>query len=170
MFTYVKSLTGVGAPPLTRVIIDNSDTVQIGDLVKTYNAGNAEVATAARPLAGFVNTITTSGGLSASYDTGTADTFTAASDNETVAQVAVLIDMSIDSIYSGAVDGTIGTTNASGKIGASFDITDENSIAESTALRNAQGQLYGWGTDPNNSARILVSIMESERLAGGSYS
>lgn len=168
-FKFKKSLTGHAAPVLTRVIIDNSDVIQLGDAVKVYNAGNAEVATAARPIAGFVHAVVSSTGLQPTPDTGTTDTWTVASDNETVAQIACLIDMSTDSIYSGDVDGTINTTNSSAKQGASFDLTDENSIAETTALRNSAGQLYGWGTDPDDSGNLLVSIMESERLSNGVY-
>lgn len=157
-------------PVLWRVIIDNSDTIQLGDMVKTYNAGNAEVATAARPIGGVVHDVMTKDCVRPTPDSGTQDTFTVASDNETVAQIAALIDFDTDSIYSGDVDGTLGTTNSSDKIGASFDITDENSVAETSALRNAQGQLFGWGADPDDTTRVLVSIMESETRAGGVYS
>jgi hypothetical protein len=169
-FKFHKSLKGTGMPPLVRVIVDNSDTVQIGDAVKAYNAGNAEVATAARPILGIVHDIQLASGLAPTWNSGTDDTYTVASDNETVGLVAVLVDCDQASIYSGAQDGTVGATNSSDKIGASMDIADEGQLDESTALRNAQGQMYCWGTDPNSSTRILCSIMESEVRAGGVYS
>lgn len=168
-FEFKRSLRGNASPVLVRVVIDNSDTITLGDLVRTYNAGNAEVAVAARPLGGVVHDVQDSNGARPTPDAGTTDTFTVAADNETVAQIAVLIDMDEKSIYSGASDATPGTTNSSDKIGASFDIASEAEIDESTASRAAQGQLYGWGSDPDDSSRILVSIMESERLPGGTY-
>jgi hypothetical protein len=169
-FKFHKSLLGAGAPPLVRVIIDNSDTITLGDMVKVYNAGNAEVATAARPLFGPVHAVVDANGLQPTPDTGTVDTWTVASDNETVALKAVLADPSIHSIYSATVTGTINTTATSGKMGVSLDLDSEAAVLESSAARNAQGQLYSWGPDPADSTRLLVSIMESETLAGGVYS
>lgn len=168
-FKFKKSLSGNSASVLVRVIIDNSDVVQLGDAVKVYNAGNAEIATAGAPLAGFVHAVVDANGLQPTPDTGTTDTWTAAATNETVAQWAVLIDMSLDSIYSGDVDGTIGTTVTSNKMGISVDLTDENSIAETSATRTATAQLYGWGTDPDDSGNLLVSIKESERTGALTY-
>ena len=169
-FNFKKSLKGTGMPPLVRVIIDNSDTITLGDAVKAYNAGNAEVATAARPFLGFVHDIQLDSGLAPAWDSGTDDTVTVDSDNETVDKVACLVDCDPDSIYSGAQDGTVGTTSDSELIGCSMDLVSESSLDESTALRNASGQVYCWGVDPEDSTRILCSIMESERFAGGTYS
>ncbi len=169
-FKFVRNLKGCGAPVLERVIIDNSDVISIGEMVKAYLAGNAEAAVADRPLLGVVHDIQTKDGRAPTWDAGTTDTVTVASDNETVGLIACLVDCDRDSIYSATVTGTIGTTNTSSKIGVSIDITDSQSVAETTAVRNAQGQMYGWGTDPNSSTRMLVSIMESERFPGGSYS
>lgn len=168
-FKFKKSLRGHSAPVLVRVIIDNSDVVQLGDAVKVYNAGNAEIATAGAPIAGFVHAVVDANGLQPAPDSGTTDTWTVESDNETDKQLAVLIDMDLDSIYSGDVDGTIGTTGTSNKQGCSLDLTDENSIAETSATRTATAQLYGWGTDPDDSGNLLVSIKESERTGALTY-
>lgn len=162
-FKFKKSLSGNSAPVLVRVIIDNSDVIQLGDAVKVYNAGNAEVAATGNPLAGFVHAVVDKNGLQPAPDSGTTDTWTVEADNETDKELAVLIDLSLDSIYSGDVDGTIGTTGTSNKMGCSLDLTDENSIAETSATRIISAQLYGWGTDPDDSGNLLVSIKESER-------
>lgn len=169
-FKFHKSLKGAGMPPLLRVIIDNSDTITEGDAVKSYNAGNVEVATAARPILGFVHTVVSKTGLRPAPDSGTDDTWTVESDNETDKQLAALVDSDQDSIYSGAQDGTVGTTSDSEKIGISIDLVSESSLNETSAVRNGQGQLFGHGADPADSTRILVSIMESEKRAGASYS
>lgn len=168
-FKFKRSLAGNAAPVLERVIIDNSDVITVGDMVKCFAAGNAEAAVAARPIFGVVHDIQTKDGRAPTFDAGTSATVTVAADNETVDLIAVLCDPDMKSIYSGTQDGTVGTTNSSEKIGATFDLVSASSIDESTALRNAQGQLYGWGVDPDSSTRILVSIMESERVPGGVY-
>lgn len=168
-FKYHKSLQGAGAPALVRVIIDNSDTITLGDMVRVYNAGDAEVAAAGKPIFGVVHAVVNKAGQRPTPDSGTTDTWTVAADNETVAQLAVLVDPSPLSIYSGAQDGTVGTTNSSQKPGAAFDLADEATISETSAVRTGQAQLYGHGVDPNASTRILVSILESEMRAGGAY-
>jgi hypothetical protein len=43
-----------------------------------------------------------------------------------------------------------------------MDLADETQLDESTALRNATGQFYCHGVDPDDSTRILCSIMEHE--------
>lgn len=167
---YHSSKIGDGAPVLTRIVIDNSDVIRIGDFVRAYNAGHIEVAVAARPLFGVVHAVEDIDGLQPTPDSGTLDTFTVASDNETVAQIAALVDTSIHSVYSCDQDGTLGTTNSSDQVGASFDLADEETVDESTSLRTGPGQLYGWGADPEDSTRVLVSIMESELHSSGVYS
>lgn len=181
-FKYATGLRGNAGPVLREVVIDNSDDIQIGDAVKVYNAGNAEKATAARPIFGIVHQVVDKFGLGLAPEKVTkatqgsatinaaGDTVTVASDNETVDLIAAVCDVSQETIYSGAQDGTVGTTNSSDKVGASIDIIDESQLDESSAVRTGQAQMYGWGTDPNDTTRILCSILESELKAGGSYS
>ncbi len=179
-FSYKKSLRGNSTPVLQTVIIDNSDDIEVGDMVKCYNAGNAEKATAGVPIFGVVHAIVDKYGNAIEPEkqskavmgsaTEASGVVTVASDNETVDKISVVVDTSVDSIYSGTVDGTIGTTNSSEKLGAYMNLTDENSIAENSAVRNGQAQLYGWGTDPDDSTKLLVSIVESELHAGMAFS
>ncbi len=179
-FSYKKSLRGNSAPVLVSVIIDNSDDIEVGDMVKCYNAGNAEKATAGMPIFGVVHAIVDKYGNSIAPEkqskavmgsaTESSGVITVASNNETVDKIAVLCDVSVDSIYSATVDGTINTTNSSAKLGAYMDLTDENSVNETTATRSGVANLYGWGTDPENSSNLLVSICESELHAGMAFS
>lgn len=161
-FKYVRTGNGVTHPSTVPVLIKNSATIQIGDMVRSYVAGVAEVSIAAKPILGVVVGVVDSMGLPVDPDSGTLDTYTVASDNQTVGLKKAIVMTSKDAIFSGDVDGTIGTTNTSNLRGCTFDLTDENSIAETSALRNSTGQLYGHGTDPEDSTRLLVSIMESE--------
>jgi hypothetical protein len=139
-------------------------------MVRSYVAGIAEVAVAARPVLGVVVGVVDSMGLPVDPDSGTLDTYTVASDNQTVGLKKAVVMMSKDAIFSADVDGTIGTTNTSNLRGCTLDITDENSVAETSALRNASGQLYSHGVDPEDSTRLLVSIMESEMDGTIAYS
>ncbi len=169
-----------GAPVTRRIIIDNSDDVQVGDAVKGIS-GNLEVVTAADALLGVIIDIVDRKGKSiwgttalvgSATVTGipTTGTVTVASDNETVDKIAALIDISMETVYSVSVTGTIGTTVSSDKWGAWVDTVDEKSIDETTATRTigTGGQFItqvapdGTSKDPDDSTRLLVSIHESE--------
>lgn len=170
MFKYKYTKNGVTHPNTEEVIITNSATIQIGDMVRSYVDGFVEVAVAARPILGVVVGVVDSKGLPIDPDSGTLDTYTVASDNETVDKKRAVVMTDRNAVFSGDVDGTIGTTNTSNLRGASLDLTDENSIAETSAVRNASAQLYGYGTDPDDSTNLLVSIMESEKDGANAYS
>src|SRR3990167_4001976 len=162
-FRFKKCLLGVG-PALQTIIIDNSDTIQLGDAIITRN-GNAEVAAADGAIAGFVHSIVDKNGNSVfsslavlcSATISGGDTCVAASDNETVDLIAVIYDVSKLSIYSAATTGTIDTTVTSSKPGIWLDLDDENSVEEATATRTIAtgGTMKGWGTDPEDSTRLL---------------
>ena len=123
-------------------IIDNSDTVVIGDMVKLRN-GNLEVTTAGGAIHGVVvdivdkngNTMSGSiavvggatvsgldGALSVAVDT----------DNETVDLVAAKVETSKLAIYSGEVTGTMNTTTASNKAGGWVSVASASAIDETT--------------------------------------
>jgi len=179
-FSYAKTLRGNSAPVLKTVIIDNDDDIAIGDMVKVFNAGNAEKLSAGVAIFGVVHSVVDKYGNSLTPQLTTKATqgsatiasgvVTVASDNETVDKISVQVDVSQESIYSGDVTGTIGTTNSSEKVGAAFNVDSESTIDETSSVRNGQAQLYGWGTDPADSTRLLVSILESELSAGAAYS
>lgn len=163
-----------GPEMIVQVVIDNSDTIQLGDAVNLRN-GNVEVGTADGAIAGVVVGLVDSRGnsvfgslanlgsatVSGSEDSGSV---TVASDNETVDLIAAEIDVSPFTVYSATVTGTMNTTNSSNKIGVWVDMDDEDSVDETTANRTVttEGQLYGWGVDPDDSTRMLVSIHEHE--------
>lgn len=158
---------------LTKVILDNSEDIAVGDAVMLRN-GNIEKATADGALSGVVidvvdknnNSLLPSEGSTASLGSASISSgvITVASDNETVDQIAATIDISPFTIYSADVTGTIGTTNSSDKIGVWIDMDDEDSVEETTATRTVttEGQLVGWGADPDDTTRMLVSIHEHE--------
>ncbi|MHA1401844.1 MAG: hypothetical protein ACTSQE_15955 [Candidatus Heimdallarchaeaceae archaeon] len=158
------------------VIIDNSEDLQIGDLVKCIN-GNLEKVTAGDRIFGVVIDIVDKNGASiwgstaitgsatiTNADNPKSSVVTVASDNETVDLIAAKVDVSPFTIYTADITGTMDTTNSSSKPGALVDATDENDVDETTATRTYTdgGQLYCWGVDPDDSTRMLVNINESE--------
>ncbi len=177
-FFYKRGLRGNASPVMKHVIIDNDDDIQVGDAVKVYNAGDAEKATAGVSIFGFVHAIVDKYGNgikpelvtkatvgSASVASGRTGAVTVASDNESVDKIKVVVDVSPFTIYSGDVTGTVDTTiTVTDKVGGYFDIVDEANIDETTGTRGGVAQLYSWGTDPEDSGNILVSICESELI------
>lgn len=157
-----------GKPVLREFLINGSITVTVGDFVKvsgTAGEDSMALATAGDRIAGIVADIRTSDGRSPSSNGAGAafvDTYTTASDNETVAKVKVLVNVSTDCLYTGEASATPGTTTGSNKAGYTFEITDEDTIDESTAHATTAQQLIGFGVDPTDATRILFKINESE--------
>ena len=56
------------------------------------------------------------------------------------------------------------TTNSSNKIGGWVNMANEQNVDETTFSRtiNDTRTLYGWGVDPDDTSRMLVSVRESE--------
>ena len=160
-----RTMVGGAATTYTSpaTIINNSEVVQIGDAVSLDSNGNIILHTAGVPVLGILAAVFKNG-LQVDPDSGTTDTWTVTATNETVNQMYAIVDVSTDSVYSAAVTGTIGTTATSGNAGAYIDATDENDLSETSATRTraTSGTFVTLGTDPNNSARLLVSINESQ--------
>jgi hypothetical protein len=158
------------------ILLYNSITVSVGDAIETYTNGYATVGGAAVPIKGIVHAITDKNGLpikKGSVTAGTAQTpatttVTTAADNTTALTYYVKVDTSRDSIYSAEVNGTIGTTVDSELIGTKIDIdsanTDYGRVLETTATRTVgtPANFYSFGTDPDDSTRLLVAIALSE--------
>lgn len=168
---FVRQQAYSAAPLLRRHIIDNSDTVQVGDAVRLRN-GDLEIHTAGVAIHGVVvdiqdrqgNSIFGSLALTGTATVTQPDIVAVASDNETVDQIAALVDTAKTSIYSAAVTGTMNTTTASNKPGGWINADDENSIDETTHSRTIT-DVRTWknhGVDPNDTSRMLVSINHSE--------
>lgn len=164
----------MGNALLRHVIIDNSDTIALGDVVKLRN-GNVEVAAAGDAVSGIVVDLVDKNGSSIFGSVAIVGTSTVsgsefsgnvvvAADNETVDLIAAVIEMSPYAIYSAEQDGTMNTTLASNKLGGWIDLIDEDTLDETSHTRTVgtSGQFKNWGVDPDDSARMLVSIAEHE--------
>lgn len=166
-FTKHGTLSPYGAPVKRSIIAANSITITELDSMKLAS-GFATLGTAGALVFGHVMAIGTSKGLGLNT-TGVAGaemgsyvgTYLTASDNQTVGMVKVECDISKQTLYSAEVDAAIATTTGSDLAGYRMDLVDEDTLDESTAATTT-AQYATWGVDPNNSARAIVNIYESQ--------
>jgi hypothetical protein len=161
------SLDPHGAPVLRREIIANSITVVVNDSVK-FASGFVALGTAGALVLGHVVGIGTNQGVGLNT-TGVAGapigsyagSYLTASNNQTVGKVRADIDVSKQTLYSAELDAAAGTTTGSNLAGYNMDLTDEDTLDESTAVTTT-AQYNSFGLDPQDSARVIVHILESQ--------
>lgn len=166
-FNKTGTLSPYGAPVKISRTVANSVTITEMDSVKLAS-GFIALGTAGALVFGHVIAIGTSKGVGLNT-TGAAGaemgsfvgTFTTASDNQTVAMVKAEVDISKFTLYSAELSATIGTTTGSNLSGYRMDLSDEDTLDESTAATTS-AQYATWGVDPSNSARAIVNIYESQ--------
>jgi hypothetical protein len=167
MIQKIGTIGRYGGPLLVDRILTNSITVAVGDSVRTAS-GFAVLGTTGARVLGHVESLIGADGLTpvkdGTYLANIGEAYAVASNNQTVAKVSARIDIDQNSLYSAELDAAIGTTSAAGGSGAAgktFDLADEETLDESTSAETKQ-QYYSHGTDRNNTANVVVSIMESE--------
>ena len=162
-FEYKKSLlAGKERQLLTgdETIVANSVELKVGDAVKWDTDGFIALATAGDKVLGIAEGLVTSKGLDVAPDSGTLDTYTMESDNETDKKYRVRVDIAKDSLYENDSSGTLAQTN----LGQFFDLTDEDQIDQSSASDTA-GQFQLVRLDPDADADVskgLFKIAESQ--------
>jgi hypothetical protein len=167
MFTTVGTLESFGAPVLRREVITNSVVSTVGDSVKVAS-GFIALATAGDAVFGHLSShaddaqvgLSTTGATGAEQGSYT-NTYTAASNNQTVSQVTAVCDISKKTLYSADADAALGTTTGSDLSMYHMDLAGEDELDESTAATTS-AQYLTWGVDPNDSGNAIVSIFESQ--------
>jgi len=155
-----------GAPVLRREILSNSITTTVEDSVKV-TSGFVALGTAGALVFGHVAGIGTDKGVGLNT-TGVAgaamgsyvNTFLTASDNQTVGKVRAEVDISMETMRSEITSGTLGTTTGSNLLGYFLDLTDEDTLDETSAATTT-AQYFNWGVNPASSSQIIVTINES---------
>jgi len=162
------TIGGVGRK-LQLVKLTDSQAISVGDAIETYSTGYGILATIQLPILGVVASFCDSKGMPKKQDNPVAGTASGV-DVTSIASTSndyALVDISSSSVYSAALDATVGTTNALGvNPGCKYDglsatpgILDESSYSRTVGTVS---QWYSWGLDPNDSTRVLVSIALSE--------
>lgn len=164
-FEYKRNLIGVDHPKMLHgdaTIVANSVVIKIGDAVKWDTDGFIALAAATNKVLGIVAGVTDLNGINVDPDSGTLDTFTMNSANETTAtfkyRVSVIVDDS--ALFKNDSSGTLAQTN----IGQFFDLTDEDQIDQSSASdTSGQFQLIQLDPDAEGDASMgLFKIAESQ--------
>lgn len=166
-FKVAGTLNPHGGPVIKRMIIANSITVVELDSLKLAS-GFAALGTAGALVFGHAMALSARQGAGlettgvAGAETGSyAGSFATASDNQTVAKVKAECDISKYTLYSEPTSGTIGTTTGSNLAGYRMDLTDEDTLDE-TSSTTSSAQYATWGVDPLNSSNAIVNIYESQ--------
>lgn len=156
-----------GAPVERHDIVTNSITVTVADSVKV-TSGFVALNTAGALTYGHVTAVETNKGVglttsgAAGADIGSyINAFTTASDNQTVAMVRAVVDVSKFTLYTNPTGGVIGTTTGSNLLGYHADISSQNTIDETSAI-TATAQYTIWGVSPANTTLGVYSIYESQ--------
>ena len=162
------SLDTNAAPVLRKGIIGNSVVSILANSRKIASGFSALGTTGALVFGHVVSHLTADGvGVNTTGAAGAeigsyAGSWTAASNNQTVAQVVDLCDVSKFTLYSSATDAALGTTTGSNLAGYTQDLVDSTQLDESSAVATT-GQYMSHGLDPATpTTRIIVNIYESQ--------
>jgi len=162
-FRYRKNLDGgSAAPTVMEAVGKNSIVFQIGDLIRINTSGFVDVVDATEGIAGVVVGVVDSKGIRIDPDSGTLDTYTMASDNQTVAGKKVQFIPALPNyLFYNDSDDTLATTN----LLQYFDTNDENDVDVATATDTATAQVRLVALDPDgdaNASKGLFQIVKSQ--------
>lgn len=164
MIHKIGTLGQFGGPILVDRIVTNSVTIAVSDSVKTAS-GFAALGTAGARVLGHVVSLVGKDGLSpvkdGTYLGNPGEAYSVESDNQTDKMIRAIVDVDQSALYSAELDATVGTTTGSNLAGKNFDLVDEDTLDESTVAETT-AQYYSHGVDRNNTAQVVVNILESE--------
>lgn len=164
MIKKIGTMARYGGPVLVDRIITDSVTMGVGYSVKSAS-GFAALTTAGDAVLGHVVNIVASNGLAPALD-GTflgnlGSTYAVAADNESDAQVRVVVDVDKNSIYEAELDAAPGTTTNSDLADFRFDVADKDTLDESTVTASS-AQYHSHGVGRYDTTKVDVSIYESQ--------
>lgn len=159
---YAYDLSGQTEPIVKSYVINNSATIKAGDFVRLDTNGNVVRATATTNILGSCQGVVDVNGGNVATDSGTNDTWTVASDNETVAMKKALVYVSPTAVYRVDFSGDIGTTSGS-VVGARFDLTDHDTVDE-TSAGTGSAQVALVDTIADDADRGEVVIVENQLM------
>lgn len=161
-FRFRKNLDGSNQAPVVKNLVGaNSVVFQVGDLIRVNNAGFAALVTTGDLILGVVTGVSAKNGGRTDPDSGTLDTYTMTSDNQTVAQREVhYIPALANYLFYNDSDDTLARTN----LFQYFDTNDENDVDVASASDTTVGQVRLIEIDPDGDAdasKGLFQIVES---------
>lgn len=164
-FIYKKSRNPNGGRELVEYTLTSSETFTVGQAVN-LSAGKLTSCSGDEKCFGIIAALLKADG-SPLTDDGAGGAYSGSYTAPSSNTVKALVDVSLDSVYSVAADGTIGTTNSSNLPGINIDAaTGGLTLSETSALAvGTTATFFSYGADPDISApdnSLLVSIQESQ--------
>lgn len=168
-FHYARNLDGSSNAPATlRVIGKNSVVFEVGDAIRINTSGFADIATAGEFVAGICVGVETrdTGGTGAAgpadIDSGSPNTWTMASDNQTSAkEMVVFIPALPQFLFWNDADADLSESD----IGQYFDLVSETQIDGDTNHDTTTKTARLWVYDPDKDADVskgLFQFVESQ--------
>ena len=161
-FAFRKRISGAGADATNLEMIGaNSVVIQKGDLIRVNNGGFASLATAGDLILGVVVGVVTSAGVNVAPDSATLDTWTMASDNQTVGLKKVQYVPALqDYLFFNDADDTLAQTN----LFQYFPVNDENDVDANSGSDATVNTVRLIQLDPDgdgDASKGLFQIVES---------
>lgn len=164
-FAYRKNLDGSAYNPINMYVIGkNSIAFQVGDLVRINTSGFMDIVDATEGIAGVCVSVVDKNGLPVTPDSGTTDTWTMNSANQTDTnyQYKVVFIPALPNylFYNDADDSLTATMEFQ-----YFDTTDENDVNVGSATDTATAQVRLISRDPDgdgDASKGLFQIVESQ--------
>lgn len=160
-FKFRKSLHGAAEIVDLDIIGANSIVFQVGDLIRVNTSGFGALVTAGDLVLGVVTGVKSKNGIAIDPDSGTLDTYTMASDNQTVAQKKVQ--------YTPALQDYLFYNDADDALTASmmfqyFPVNDENDVDANNGSDSTLNTVRLIERDPDgdgDTSKGLFQIVES---------
>lgn len=167
-FELKKNLRGGGveAPALFSFIIKNSAAVKVGDAVTIDQNGFARRTTAGEVVGGVVAGVTDINDTRLDPDSATLNTYTVASDNQTVAKKKVKIIPALPEYLFKNTASSALTQNTD--LLAFADLSDQDTVNQGSLTHTATAQVRIIQIDPDNESdltQVLVQFVESQYAA-----
>lgn len=170
-FIKVGTLMPFGAPVLRLETITNTTTVTVENALGVASGFIVNASGTTYAVFGHCAGIETAKGVGLNT-TGAAgaamgsfiNAYTTASDNQTVAQVKAVVDISKHTLYTNPTNGTLGATTGSNLLGYYLNLaTGSATTIDETSATTTRGSTnyFNWGVSPNNSTLIVVNIETS---------
>lgn len=161
-FSYRKSLSGSAYQPAHLYVIGaNSVVFQKGDLIRINTGGFGALVTTGDLVLGVVESVVDKNGAPVDNDANTNDTWTMASDNQTVAQKKVeYIPALADYLFYNDSDDTLAQAN----LMQFFPVNDENDVNGSSPSDSTVDTVRLVEIDPDHdgdASKGLWQIVES---------
>lgn len=159
-FKFRKSLHGSSEAGILELPGANSVVFQVGDAIRIDEDGKAALIVTGDNILGFVAGVVSKDGVSIDPDSGTLDTYTMASNNETVAQNKIQYTPALQEyLFYNDADNTLAATN----LFQLFDLNDENDVDVASAS-DTTGQVRLIQLDPDgdgDASKGLFQVVES---------